>query len=341
VTTIQVNHIDSHFVPLKINTAVAGPITDGLNDAGRAARRLQSVAAVGNLYFHFPALELWNGSNRNHQHQFLDERIGIWMNHLNKGLRSTAISDTDTHTFGDLETAGARSWTASSTDVVTGIDPAEVADAVRHGRAVGGQGLYVQTRLLAPSTGQVADLTLAGSTDLTTTDGHVDLEIHVQAPSWVRFDRIEVYANANTVPVDAGAPYLYTADPAVFRVEGDCDPATTDATDGGQFDISTVNVAPSVPGGTRQEVTLTVRFDGVDQPLLTQDTWFAVVVKGTDGVCQPMFPVYPRSLNTAGNTTLANLLDGNVGESGTMALGVANALYADVNGVPGFQPPNP
>jgi hypothetical protein len=54
-----------------------------------------------------------------------------------------------------------------------------------------------------------------------------------------------------------------------------------------------------------------------------------------------MFPVYPRSLATAGNTTLANLLDGNVGESGTNALGVANALYADVDGVPGFQPPNP
>ena len=52
-----------------------------------------------------------------------------------------------------------------------------------------------------------------------------------------------------------------------------------------------------------------------------------VLVRGTDGVCGPMFPVYPHDLTTAGNTTLANLVDGNVGESGTMALGFTNALY--------------
>ena len=56
-------------------------------------------------------------------------------------------------------------------------------------------------------------------------------------------------------------------------------------------------------------------------------TWFAVVVRGTDGACGPMFPVYPHDLATASNTTLANLVDGNVGQSGTMALGFTNALY--------------
>jgi hypothetical protein len=36
---------------------------------------------------------------------------------------------------------------------------------------------------------------------------------------------------------------------------------------------------------------------------------------------------------------LANLTDGNLGESGTMALGYTNALYADVDGNPGFDAP--
>jgi hypothetical protein len=54
-----------------------------------------------------------------------------------------------------------------------------------------------------------------------------------------------------------------------------------------------------------------------------------------------MFPVFPRSLSSGTNPSLADLLDGNVGELGTMALGVTNALYLDVDGVPGFQPPNP
>ena len=34
---------------------------------------------------------------------------------------------------------------------------------------------------------------------------------------------------------------------------------------------------------------------------------------------------------------LLKLTDGNLGEQGVMALGVTNALYADVDGEPGFQ----
>jgi hypothetical protein len=209
-----------------------------------------------------------------------------------------------------------------------------VANAVDAGRAVGGQGIYVQTRLLVASTNQVADLTLGGSTDASTTDGAADLEIRVQAPTWAAFDRIEVYANGASAPDAKGgvSPYLFSAAPPIVTLlEGDCDASTTGD---GDFDVTTVNVHPSVPGATRQDVTVTVPFTG-----LTQDTWFAVLVKGTDGVCPAMFPVYPRSIDPDANPTLADLVDGNVGE-GTMALGVANALYLDVNGG-GFQPPNP
>ena len=333
-TTIQINHISSHFQPMQIDTSVAGPISDGLDDAERAGRRLPSVASAGNLFHYYPALELWNGSSRGAQSEFLDERIGIWMNHLNKGLRTAAISDTDTHTFGDLRTAGARTWTASSTDDVAAIDGGDVAASVDAGRAVGGQGLYVQTRLLAgDGSGAVADLTLGESTDVATTNGAATLEVKVQAPTWARFDRIEVYANAGTTPLDPLAPYLFTATPTLTLLEGDCNPATTGD---GDFDVTTVNVHPSVAGGMRHEAMVTVPFAG-----LTQDTWFAVVVKGSDGLCAPMFPVHPSNLNSATNTTLGQLLDGNVDEGGTMALGVANALYLEVDGVPGFQPPNP
>jgi hypothetical protein len=332
-TTVQVNHISSHFGPLQIDTSVAGPIQDGLDDAERAGRRLPSVAAAGNLFHPFPALELWNGADRNQQRNFLEERIGIWMNHLNKGLRTVVISDTDTHTFGDLESAGARSWTASPTDVIPAATGGQVANSVDAGRVVGGQGLYVQTRLHAGSTGEIADLRWDGSVDAATTDGAATLEIRVQAPPWARFDRVEVYANAETVPLDASAPYLFGAVPTLTLLEGDCDPTTTGD---GDFDIPIVNVHPAVAGGERQDVTLHVPFFG-----LSDDTWFAVVVKGTDAVCPPMFPVFPRSLDASQNASLADLLDGNVGERGTMALGVTNALYLDVDGVPGFQPPNP
>jgi hypothetical protein len=60
---------------------------------------------------------------------------------------------------------------------------------------------------------------------------------------------------------------------------------------------------------------------------LAADTWFVAVVRGSDGACGPMFPVYPDDITSGSNATLADLVDGNVGESGTMALGVTNALY--------------
>ena len=48
---------------------------------------------------------------------------------------------------------------------------------------------------------------------------------------------------------------------------------------------------------------------------------------------------FGEDLRRATNTTLADLTDGNLGEDGTLALGVTNALYADVDGEPGFNPP--
>ncbi|MCX8072552.1 MAG: hypothetical protein N3C12_08895 [Candidatus Binatia bacterium] len=321
-TTIQINHIDSFFSPLRIDTSLVPPQTF-LSAEQRLAFRLDPNG--GNLFFPFPALELWNGAGRSHQAQFLQQRIGIWMNHLNQGLRTTFIADTDTHEFRNLNTAGARTWTPASSDEPNLIDPAELTRAVKAGKAVGGQGPYVQARLLAADgSGGVADFSLQGSTDVTSTNGAVDLEIHVQAPLWAEYDTIEIYANATTEPalrVD-GVPTLFGAVPTrVLRL-------------GTDFDRDQVMVRSGVANASRWETLIRVPFRD-----LTQDTWFVVVVKGTDGVSKPMFPVFARDLRAESNRTLADLLDGNLGELGTLALAATNALYADVDGTPGFQAP--
>ena len=322
-TVVQINHIDSHFVPMHIDTSVVPP-QSFITPAELLNFRMDP--ASGNLFHHFEALELWNGHNRSHQSQFLNERIGIWFNHLNQGLITTAITDTDTHSFANLETAGGRTWAASSTDDPPSISPAEMAQSVKAGKAVGGQGLYVQTRLVdAVNASNVADLTLAGSTLLTVTNptAGVVLDVDVQAPLWAQFDTIRVYANASTIPSPtSAAPELFGATP------------TMTLTAGTDFSITTTNVHPSVPGGSRREAHLAIPFAN-----LTQDTWFVVVVKGSDGVSRPMFPVHPADIAHGSNTTLANLTDGNLGESGVLALGFTNALYADVDGNPGFDAP--
>ncbi len=321
-TVVQVNHIDSHFVPMKIDTSLVPPASS-LSAAGKLDFRMDP--ASGNLFHLFDALELWNGYNRSHQSQFLNERIGVWFNLLNQGLITTAITDTDTHKFFNLETAGGSTFSASSTDDPSSISDAEIAQSVAAGRCVGSQGIYVQTRLDDAGSAAEADLTVGGSNLLTVSNpvAGLTLEIDVQAPLFAEFDTIRIYANASTIPSPTDpAPELFSATP------------TMTLTAGVDFAVTTTNVYPGIPGASRREAHLSIPFTN-----LTEDTWFVVVVKGTDGVSRPMFPMFPPDLQTAGNTTLANLIDGNLGQSGVTALGFTNALYADVDGNPGFDAP--
>jgi hypothetical protein len=168
----------------------------------------------------------------------------------------------------------------------------------------------------------VADLTATGSTEVASTNGAVDFEVTVKSPAWAQWDVIQIYTNAggnvSSVVVNPATPYLYTAAPLITLDEGDCNPATT----GGDFEIDVVDAFPAIDGADRWETTVTVPFAG-----LTADTWFVAVVKGTDGQCGPMFPIYPADLAAASNPNATAMVDGNVGESGTMALGHTNALY--------------
>jgi hypothetical protein len=168
----------------------------------------------------------------------------------------------------------------------------------------------VQARLVATNApASQADFSLAGQTQISVPDGEVTLEIDVQAPTWAPYDTIEVYANPATVVTgsNGGVPVLYSVCPTEVLQSF-----------GGDFDVDTVNVFPSVPGAERLETSLSRSFS------LAQDTWFAVVVKGTDANSASMFPEMPASRSQNG---------------GMRALGATNALYADVDGNGTFDGP--
>ena len=133
-------------------------------------------------------------------------------------------------------------------------------------------------------------------------------------------DLVRIYTNAVTTPVNPLEPYLYGATQELELFEGDCDPSTTGD---GDFDVSVIAVA-GFAGADRLEANLTIPFSG-----LTEDTWFVVVVQGTDGLCPAMFPVFASDLDPTSNLTASDLMDGNVGELGVLALGATNALYFD------------
>src|ERR1043165_10264753 len=80
---------------------------------------------------------------------------------------------------------------------------------------------------------------------------------------------------------------------------------------GTDFTITSNNVVQSVTGGSRLEATATLSLTG-----LTDDVWIVAIVRGTDGVSRPLFPIIPNDLRTTRNTTLANLTAGNPGEQG-------------------------
>jgi hypothetical protein len=322
-TVVQINHIGSHFNPLRIDTGVEPPQSFVPDPS---IYRLNP--AVTNFFHPFKALELWNGNNNSHQNQFTNERIGIWMNLLNQGIVSTAIADTDTHTIRNLDSAGARTWTPSSTDAPASIVDAEIGQAVKSHRAVGGQGIYVQTRLVKGAS--VADFSLGGNTLVTATDGSLDLEIRVQAPTWAPYDRIEIYRNAQTVSTGSvgGTPTNYTSLPTQVLSLG-----------AAEFTRTTVNVHPSVPGAERYETNLTLPLSG-----LTQDEWVVVVVKGTTGNSVPTFPIYGSNVDLGTiavptNRTLVQLTTLDPNETGVRALGFTNALFVDVDGNAAFDPP--
>jgi hypothetical protein len=165
----------------------------------------------------------------------------------------------------------------------------------------------------------VADLGWGRSTLVSSANGDVELHIDIQAPVWAAYEIVEIYANAATF--DEGG-FEFSAIPTQTLVQG------------ADFARDLVVVDASVPGASRYESQLTIPFE------LAEDTWFVVVVRGVDGASEPMFPVYPSNLDQNLNLDLADLIDGNLGERGVLAMGVTNPLFADVDGQPGFQAPD-
>jgi hypothetical protein len=340
--TVQINHIHSHFgleggSGLAIDTAVDDPIST----VPASARRLDP--SVTNFFTAtFDALEIWIGDTRGQiSGNFLGQNAGDWFNLINQGIVRTGVADSDTHTTAAGVSGFPRTMVASPSD-----DPGDLsglADTlsanVNAGRAFGTDGPMVRVSASATSTGQTANLEHDGSNTLLTTDGEVQITVDIQSPTWAEFDRVEFYINTTTTRFtlqdrETGAGQIdvnrYTITPDIVQ------------TAPGDF---TVNLEPA-PGtsSNRLEATAQLTLNG-----LTEDTYVVVMVKGTDGVSKPLFPVLPNNLKRCStvaqdcavadfNTTLMDLTDGNLGDLGITALAFTNPLFIDVDGG-GWSPP--
>jgi hypothetical protein len=279
----------------------------------------------------FDALEIWIGDDRAQVYtNFLGQNIGDWFNLINQGIVRTGVADSDSHTKNGV--AGfPRNMVASPYDNAGSLSA--IADTlsanVNAGHTFGTNGPMVRIRVDAASTGQEAGLELGMPTTISTTDGAVDITVDIQSPTWVQFDRVEYYINTTTTRVTKTNQHTGFGPPInVNRYT-----ITPDHVQNAPADFTINEVPVAGTSSSRLEATATLSLTG-----LTEDIWVVVLVKGTDGISNPLFPVLPNNLRQNTNTTLADLTDGNQGEDGITALAFTNPLFVDVDGG-GWTPP--
>ena len=319
----QVNHFNSStlgfFALAGIDTAMRPPqsFTDPTS--------VRQNPAITNLYDDgYTSLELWIEGSREQTALLLDANLGDWFNLLNQGIVKTATSDSDTHTTAVIQAGGPRNFVASSSDVPTQLNDAELAHNVNDGRVIGSNAPFVRVTVDGDP-GEVGGLALGLPKLVKATQGTATVHLHVESPQWAEFDTVEFYVN--TVPTTMPDKNYhgvtvpsYAVSPNIRQVAG------TD------FTVQTVNVNPAIPGASRLEADLSQTLT------LPADAWVVVVVRGTDGVSKPIWPMNPQDLTAASNTTLDQLLDGNLGEGGVTALAYTNPIFIDVDGNGRFDP---
>jgi hypothetical protein len=281
--------------------------------------------ALTNLYDDgYTALEVWIESNRSQMDLFRGDNLADWAGLLNQGSYKTGIADSDTHNRVSEQSGGPRTYVASATDNPAALNPTTLAQTVNAGRAFGSNGPFVELSLVAGSGANAAGLGLGSSLSSGPAGGGpATLGIAVSSPVWAEFDTIEVYSNSTPSCVSA-----YNIFGVLYK---DCvvEPSAT-LVAGTDF---TVNQGTGQLGaGEVLSATASVNVDA------SEDGWLIIVVRGTDGVSRPLFPMRPKDLAGASNATLADLTDNgasppwNLGESGVMAMAFTNPLFIDADG---------
>lgn len=135
-------------------------------------------------------------------------QIDDWFTLLNAGTRLTALGNSDSHGKYSVEAGCPRNYVFMDADEPTELEPQAVAEAVRAGHVVASYGPYVEFSINDPAN-------IVG-TELVDTDGSVDLNIRVQAPTWMAVDRVEIYQNGTLIQEWTGLPAEGTA---VLRVD--------------------------------------------------------------------------------------------------------------------------
>ncbi len=320
---IQINHINDgslgFFTLAGIDSAAVPP------RSFTPPELMRQNPVIANLYDDgYDTLELWVVGSRSQTSVLRGANFGDWFNLLNQGIVKAATANSDTHSTAVVQAGGPRNFVAASADVPRDLDHAELAASVRQGRLIASNAPFVRIELEGDG-GALAGHALGAPTLVPATAGEATLRIHVESPAWAEFDTIEVFANAATVAMPDRNLHgvevpRYDAEPTRLLHAG------TD------FTVRRVVVEPDIAGAERLEADVELAL-----PVDT-DTWVVVLVRGTDGISRPIWPMNPQDLEPGSNATLDDLTDGNLGEGGNTALAFTNPLFLDADGDGRFDP---
>lgn len=118
----------------------------------------------------------------------IEGHIDDWFTLLNLGYRFTVLGNSDTHGLTSVESGCPRNFVMADTDDPAFLDDQAVADAIKEHRVVASYGPFVRFWIDGePIGGEIVS------------DQPVEMEIDVQAPTWMGVDRIELYENGTLI----------------------------------------------------------------------------------------------------------------------------------------------
>ena len=154
----------------------------------------------------FDAIEIINGKGVGTAR---DETLPDWYAFLNHGYRFAGASGSDTHSLSS-EVGSVRSWVRSSTDLPAQIDPIELRDSVRSLDTLVSTGPYIEV--------SIGEATLGDDTSVPFPDA-VNIQVRVQAPTWMDVHTLEVIGNGEVVHTQALDESTADADNPVIRFD--------------------------------------------------------------------------------------------------------------------------
>jgi hypothetical protein len=181
-----------------------------------------------------------------------------WFSLLSRGYAVAGVANSDAHNRND-GVGWPRNWVRLGTDKPDMVTQATVTKALKEQKVVAGNGIFV--RLLVDGKDRMGSAEAVVPEDPNT----LDVQIIVQAPSWIDVKTLEVYANGRPMSL------LDMGDGTLFQDET--------ATPGERMTVSVPLAHQAFVGATRVDAKL--RLFPKDADKKPKDTWYVVVARGT------------------------------------------------------------